>query len=115
MHQSSYLEPAAYLSSLSSRDLIPVKAKKLSQPLSLAIAMTSTTLISVDSLAWSMYLHGALNLVFVTDSMPTAMVLTTIMFIVRIQVPTEYGFNPRVGTHFFVMMTVAPTDYCASY
>ena len=44
-----------------------------------------------------MYLHGALNLVFVTESMPTAAVLTMIMAIVRIYVPTEDGFISMVG------------------
>ena len=58
-----------------------------------------------------MNLYGALNLVFVTDFMSTAVVLTMIMLIVR--VPTEYGFISMVGTEFFVR-TVAPTDYCAS-
>ena len=60
-----------------------------------------------------MYLYGALNLVFVTNSMPTAVVLTLIAVIVRIQVPKEYGLISTVSTDFFVM-TVAHTDYRAS-
>ena len=65
-------QPTTYQVSLPCRDLIPVKVKKLAQPLLLATAMMNRTLICVYFLAWIMYLHGPLGLVFVTDSMPKA-------------------------------------------